>query len=232
MYDIFFLSYNEPNSEQNYARLLDVAPWADRVHGVTGIHAAHMACAQQSTTDFFFTVDADNWVYDKFEFIPSFEPDPNGVHVYRCKNAVNDLVYGYGAIKLFSTRHLIDVDTTSIDMTTSVTTSYHIVNELVSETRYNTSPFETWKSAFRECVKLSSKTIKNQKDFETEQRLSTWKTMGTDREYGQFSIAGAKAGEQYGIKYCDNQPELAKINDWNWLTEQFKKSDHVYDTIA
>jgi hypothetical protein len=32
--DIIYLSYDEPNAEQNYANLCKKVPWAERVHGV------------------------------------------------------------------------------------------------------------------------------------------------------------------------------------------------------
>ena len=60
--DIIYLSYDEPNAEQNYADLLTKVPWAKRVHGVKGSDAAHKACAELSTTDRFVTVDGDNTI--------------------------------------------------------------------------------------------------------------------------------------------------------------------------
>ena len=58
--DIIYLSYDEPNAEQNYADLCKKVPWAKRVHGVEGSDAAHKACARLSETDRFITVDGDN----------------------------------------------------------------------------------------------------------------------------------------------------------------------------
>ena len=34
--DFVFISYKEPNCEENYADLLNKVPWAKRVHGVKG----------------------------------------------------------------------------------------------------------------------------------------------------------------------------------------------------
>ena len=55
--DIIFLSYDEPNAEQNYTDLLTKVPWAKRVHGVEGSDAAHKACAELSETKHFVTVE-------------------------------------------------------------------------------------------------------------------------------------------------------------------------------
>ena len=54
-YDIIYLSYDEPNAEENYADLCSKIPWAKRVHGVEGSDAAHKACAELSETDRFIT---------------------------------------------------------------------------------------------------------------------------------------------------------------------------------
>ena len=64
--DIIFLSYDEPNAEQNYADLCKKIPWAKRVHGVEGSDAAHKACAEISETDRFVTVDGDNRIREHF----------------------------------------------------------------------------------------------------------------------------------------------------------------------
>ena len=64
--DVIFLSFDEPNAEKNYADLLSKIPWAKRVHGVKGSDAAHKACAAESETEYFVTVDADNIVDPKF----------------------------------------------------------------------------------------------------------------------------------------------------------------------
>lgn len=85
------------------------------------------------------------------------------VHVWRAKNPINDLVYGYGGIKLFPRLLTKNMDTTKPDMTTSISKHFIAINEVANTTRFNTSPFETWKGAFRECAKLSSKIIDRQK---------------------------------------------------------------------
>jgi len=49
-FDIIFISYDEPNADNNYADLLDKCPWAKRSHGVWGSDAAHKAAAAMSDT--------------------------------------------------------------------------------------------------------------------------------------------------------------------------------------
>ena len=52
-YDVVYLSYDEPNAEENYADLLTKVPWAKRVHGVKVPDLPHKECAKLSETDRF-----------------------------------------------------------------------------------------------------------------------------------------------------------------------------------
>jgi CYTH domain-containing protein len=221
-YDIVFISYQETAADENHTRLLNQFPNVKRIHGVKGIHAAHIAAAKLCNTDMFWIVDADAIILDDFKFdyqVPRW--DKEVVHVWRSQNPINDMVYGYGGVKLFPTELTINMDITKTDMTTSVSSKFQAMPEISNITKFNTDPFNTWKSAFRECVKLSSKVIDRQKDDETLQRLNIWCTVGENRQYGKYAIAGAVAGAEYGSLNQDNLIALKLINDFNWLKEQF-----------
>jgi hypothetical protein len=90
-------------------------------------------------------------------------------------------------------------------------------------TAFNTDPFTTWRSAFRECAKLASKTIDRQLDNETEERLTVWCNVGEDAPYGRYALQGASAGAKFGRENKDNIDELKKINDFKWLETMFNK---------
>ena len=64
--DIFYISFDEPNMEENWANLKSICPWAKRTHGVLGSDAAHKKCAMDSETDRFISVDGDNIVNPRF----------------------------------------------------------------------------------------------------------------------------------------------------------------------
>ena len=221
MYDIVFISYDEPSADANYAALKTKFPMAKRVNGVKGIHQAHITAAKKCFTKMFWIVDADAIIMDDFNFdyvVPDHQLDH--VHVWRSQNPVNDLVYGYGGVKLFPRKLTIVMDTSKPDMTTSISPHFIAVEEVANITAFNTNPFEAWRSAFRECAKLSSKTILRQNDEETENRLNIWCTKGGERRCGDFAIAGANAGREFGIS---NMADLNLINNFEWLHEQFSK---------
>lgn len=221
MYDIVFISYQEPNADENWHRLKTRFPFAKRVHGVKGIHQAHIRAAGICFTDMFWVVDGDAVVLDSFNF--EYDPfDLEYVYVWRSRNPINDLEYGNGGVKLLPRKMTLNMDTSKPDMTTSISTKFKPVFEVSNITAFNTDPFNTWKSAFRECCKLASKVIDRQKSDETDARLKAWCSMGADRKHGLESIAGARAGMIYGKENAGDIEALKKINDFDWLQRKFE----------
>jgi hypothetical protein len=218
MYDIIFISYQEPNADANFARLKARFPRAQRVHGVKGIHQAHIAAAKKSFTKMFWVVDGDAEIVDSFNFDYIADAwSQECVHVWRSINPVNGLQYGYGGVKLLPKSLTVKMDLSKPDMTTSISPLFKAIDEVSNVTKFDTDPFNSWKSAFRECVKLASKVIDRQDDNETAIRLDRWCTVGSNLD----AIAGAIAGRDYGTKHKDDSNALKQINDFDWLQEQF-----------
>lgn len=223
-YDMVFISYNEINAEENFKKLSKRYPQIKRIENVKGIHQAHIAAANLCDTDYFWVIDGDAIVLDAFDFsykVPKWEK--NIVHVWRSKNPINNLEYGNGGLKLLPRRLTLEMNTNSIDMTTSISNNFKSMKDVSNITAFNTDPFNAWKSAFRECVKLSSKVINGQVDAETQSRLKTWCTVGLDKQYGNFAIAGAIAGTKYGEENKNSADLLKCINDFDWLRQRFEQ---------
>ena len=222
MYDIIFISYQEPNADENFAKLKARFPRAQRVHGIKGIHQAHIAAAKKSFTKMFWVVDGDAEILDSFNFdYVVSKYDMECVHVWRSRNPINELEYGYGGVKLLPKALTQNMDITKPDMTTSISSLLKVMPEVSNVTAFNTDPFNTWKSAFRECVKLSSGVIDRQECQETVARLNAWLTFYPDKPFAQEAVRGAYDGSEYGKVYVGNLEELAKINDFEWLKERF-----------
>ena len=219
MYDIIFISYNEPHADNNWNNLKTRFPYAKRVNGIKGIHQAHIEAAKIANTNMFWVVDADAIIVDNFDFsyVPSID-EQTYVHVYTSINPINDLQYGYGGVKLLPKELTINMDVNNTDMTTSISKNFKLMDEISNITAFNTGPFETWKSAFRECAKLASKIIVRQNEEETNERLETWTTVGHDREFGEYAIRGARAGMEFGLSSGN---DIQLINDFEWLKEKF-----------
>ena len=213
MFDIIFISYNEANADENFIRLKERFPLVKHVKGVKGIHHAHIAAAKRSFTPMFWVVDADAIVLDTFNFdykVTIEEYDI--VHVWRSRNPVNGLEYGYGGVKLLPKKLTIDMDVTSTDMTMNISTRFKAMEEVSNITAFNTDPFTTWRSAFRECCKLA---VTNNE--ESNARLDVWCTGSNDEN----ATKGALAGQLYGQKNASNKEALSKINDFSWLGAQW-----------
>lgn len=224
--DVIFISYDEPNADANWQRVLDRVPFAQRVHGVTGIFEAHKAAAKLAQTDMFWVVDGDAELLDTWTF--NYQPsifNRDCVHVWRSRNPINDLEYGYGGVKLFP-KHLLDQATSwNLDLTTGLG-KLKVMNTVSNMTAFNTDEFSTWRSAFRECAKLAAGTIKNQIEDENQDRITAWTTQGQDRPYGKYAIAGALAGVKYGLENKSNTSALQNINSRDWLREKFNEQIH------
>jgi hypothetical protein len=222
-YEVFFLSYNEPNADENFKRLLTKMPLAQRIAGIKGIFNAHYAAAVKSTKPFFWVVDADAEIVDNFSFNYVAPPwDFDVTHIWKSKNPVNDLVYGNGGVKLIPRHLLLGADKTSVDIATSISNNIKVVDEISNINNFAVDEYSAWRSAFRECVKLSSRIIHGQVDEESKERLNTWCTVGADRLFGQVVIDGALAGRKYGQENAADTAALSKINDFEWLQGQFE----------
>jgi MoaA/NifB/PqqE/SkfB family radical SAM enzyme len=215
--DVIFISYNEPNAESNWERVLEKAPHAKRVDGVKGIFEAHKAAAKLSSSDLFYVVDGDAYLTDEWQF--DFEPsifDRDCACIWNSTNPINGLVYANGGVKLFPKALLLKTRKwKTLDMFTGVSKKIKTIDTVSNITAFNTSEFSTWRSAFRECVKLYTV---NQMT-----KLNTWLTIGKENQYGEYAISGADAGYQYAQDNKDNQEALININNYSWLEEQFNQ---------
>ena len=218
MFDVFFLTVGESNAISNLSRLQEkCTPIV--IRDVKGFYNAHKACADQSSTEFFYVVDADAWIVDDFEF--TYKPEAERVHVWRSINPLNGLRYGHGAVKLFPTS-AFDRPEPPIDLTTSLGGIISLP-EVSNETRFNTDAYNTWRSAFRECVKLSGKVIENQIDIATNYRLAVWCNVVRSVQFARFGLEGARAGRVYGLANKGNVDALKLINNEQWIKSQYEK---------
>ena len=118
------------------------------------------------------------------------------------------------------------MNTETTDMTTSISDRFRPMEQISNVSAFDTTPFSTWKSAFRECAKLSSKTINRQEEGETNERHKIWTTKANGR-FCEFAIRGANAGMEFGLS---DGVDLRLINDFDWLRQRFHM-DEMNDTI-
>jgi len=222
MYDIIFISNNETNADENWEILRSRFVLAKRINNIKGIHNAHIIAAKSSFTKMFWVVDGDARVLEDFKFdyvVPEYDLDC--VHIFHSINPINDLIYGYGAVKLLPRKLTLDIDTSSLDMTLSINNKIKVIEQVSNITDFNIDAFSTWRSAFREAVKLTINVINKKDNDESLKRLSIWCSAGNERPYGSYAIKGALAGKAYALVNFENIDKLKLINDFEWLQERF-----------
>ena len=237
--DIFYISYDEPNAEENWADLLNKVPWAKRVHGVKGFDAAHKTCAEQSETDRFITVDGDNIVMDEFfentlDF-PEKDHDGNdiseSIFSWNAKNLLNGLVYGNGGLKCWPKEYTLGINTHEAatdgeGMEFCWKLNYIQMNDIFSEVHQTASPFQSFRAGFREGVKLSldqgtrvpPHIFQDKIWYGNFNRLNVWCNIGTDVENGWWAIYGARLGCQMTVLTDWNTNQ---ISDYDWFKDFF-----------
>jgi hypothetical protein len=243
MLDVFFLSYNEPYADENYARLKELVPNARRVNGIKGFAAAHQECARRSFTNNFYVVDSDAIIVEDFDF--SFTPskynkwwgdaESECICIWSSINPINDLIYGHGGVKILPKQPLLCENKDVIDFTTGFGLNTKVFESISNITAFNYDEFNTFRSAYRECTKLAAnltnKEIIDKLDSnevsklnnEAEHRLHIWTTVGKGRRFGEHCITGAIQGKRYGLQNKDDADSLKLINDYEWMMNEFNR---------
>ena len=233
--DIIYLSYDEPNAEQNYADLCSKVPWAKHVHGIKGSDSAHKACAKISESERFITVDGDNRIRDDFlsqtiDFDENVDLT-NKVISWTAKNTINGLMYGNGGLKCWPKQYVLDMrthenadpDNPHAQVDFCWNTEYIQMNGTFSDIYNNATPHQAWRAGFREGVKMAldrgmrvSIEDFHKNHWKNLHRLYIWLMVGADVENGRWAIYGAREGL---YKTMCTDWDFVNVRDFEWLNE-------------
>jgi hypothetical protein len=222
--DVIFISFEEPDADANFARLLKFAPHARRVHHVAGIFNAYRAALALVSTPYFFVVDGDNWILDGFRFVAPPETEQADIWMWRARNGVNGLELMNGALKLLNREAVMSMDAGALDFTASMKGSQRVINFVASETRFNSSPFLAWRSGFRECAKFANGLVDNPS---IPRIMKIWQTVGADKPNGHWCMLGARMGADFGRRFAGTEV-LRSINDMAWMKSEFEKAARAH----
>jgi hypothetical protein len=138
-------------------------------------------------------------------------------YIFVATNPVNHLEYGHQAIVANNKTLTLNTEVDGLDFTMS--SLHQVINKNCGVAIYNTDQWTTWRTAFREVIKLRySSDITNNR--ETVHRLKTWLTVG-DSEWGEYSIAGARDAIEYYNSVDGNLDDLMNSYDWAWIREYY-----------
>lgn len=215
--DVVFISNGEPMAEENWQNLLTLCPRAKRSDGVNGREAAYKAAAKLSNTAWFFAVFAKTEVLADFKF--DFQPDrfqePKH-YIFHSRNPLNGLEYGAMNINLYNRQLTLDT-VPGLDFTLS--SAHAVIPIVASVSRFNTDPWVTWRSAFREVLKLKRE-VDLGADVEIQHRLHVWceRAVGDNAEY---CLAGANDALEYYAQTNGDYAALCLSFDWAWLKQYY-----------
>lgn len=246
--DIFFISYDEPNADTLWEDLQERAPRSvKRVHGIKGFDAAHRACAEQSTTDRFVTIDGDNLIQNSlfFQWVDEGTDGKDLVFSFKAKNIVNGLEYGNGGVKVWPKALVLNVPTHERADSDAGATDfcwvyrYMQVDHCASIAVPNASPLQAFRAGYREAVKMSLiggvkldtwKETKERFAAVNRSRLFVWLSVGADISNGWWTIYGARQG-LYDLWLRNLNPDL--IRDYDWFDQYWTNfHDHEPDLAA
>lgn len=215
--DIIYISNGEPEAEQWYEHLVKTCGREiKRVMNVNGRSQAYKAAAELSDTSWFFAVFAKLEVIDSFNWAwqPDWLQEPKH-YIFNSRNPVNGLEYGHMGIIAYNRRLVLETQEHGLDFTLSK--PHAVVPVLSAIAHYNTTPELTWRTAFREVIKLKDDVVKNG-SVESSYRLNAWLTIG-DGNYAEWSILGAEDAVRYYDQVKGNYTELLRSYEWVWLQE-------------
>lgn len=238
--DLIYLTYDEPQCEEFWVRIRNMAPWAKRVHGVKGSDAAHKAAAAVSTTERFVLIDGDNIPDESFFNQTLTMPDTTweqAVFRWRARNHVNGLMYGNGGLSSWTREFVQNMhthentdgrDETVVEF--CFDPLYWAMHDCYSTTYPNGSPRHAWRAGFREGVKMCLDRGRRPTVTEFQDRvhgrnldnLTVWQNVGLDADQGAWAIAGARQGTY-----------LTMLTDWDHREVQsFDSLDIMWQTVA
>jgi hypothetical protein len=227
--DIFFISYNESNCEENWLRLLSFHKHSKRVHGIKGIDNAHMACNNLTTTEYFWTVDGDNWLTKPLEY--SIDGS-NDLYMFKSVDPIHETSTLLGGVKLWRKNSIVNASMNKGDFSLNATKNKIIIEDPYSITRYNTSKYDAWKTAFRHCVKLTSEIFRSRPNAKNlDFYLQKWqetKELDNKNNNAIWCYYGYRDALEF-TELHKSFIELNLINDYQWLETFFKNKYESFE---
>jgi len=216
--DIIFFSNGEQGADLNYEHLLSLTRGLPnkvlRIDKINGRVKSQHAAASSSTSPWYFLVNAKLKVNSKFDF--NWQPDRLQIpkhYIFHASNPVNGLEYGHQAIVANNKKLTLANFGVGLDFT--MDSEHEVVEINCGVGIYNTSEWDTWRTAFRECIKLkASSTVENI------ERLERWLSIANG-DYAEYSLLGAKNAIEYYETVNGDFDKLRLSYDWMWLKEQF-----------
>ena len=223
--DIIYISNGEPDAEHWFDHLQSICNGrAKRVQNVNGRIQAYQEAAKLSKTDWFFAVFAKLEVLPEFDWSwqPDYLQEPKH-YIFHSRNPVTGLEYGHMGIIAYNKKLVLDTHTSGLDFTLSK--AHAVVPKISAVAHYNTTPELTWRTAFREVIKLKDD-VEKTSSVESSYRLDTWLTQA-EGNCAESSLQGARDALEYYELVKGDYTELMRSYEWAWLQDYYVKKYSV-----
>ena len=220
--DIIYISNGEPDAERWYNHLISTVDQTrrsvKRVQNVDGRANAYKAAAELSSTPWFFAVFAKLEVNTEFDWDwqPDYLQGPKH-YIFHAKNPVNGLEYGHMGVIAYNKRLVLETNDSGLDFTLSK--AHAVVPVLSAVAHYNTTPELTWRTAFRECIKLRDD-VRKVAGVESDYRLDEW-LHTAEGANAEWSIKGAEDAIMYYDEVDGDMDKLMLTFEWDWLKQYY-----------
>jgi hypothetical protein len=225
--DIVYISNGEPDAEKWFEQLrysLHYSPASGpvvrlkRVQNVKGRKEAYQAAAEQSNTPWFFAVFAKLEINPNFDWgwQPDYYQEPKH-YIFNAHNLVNGLEYGHMGMIAYNKKLVLENNNPGIDFTLSQ--PHESVPKLSGIAHFNQDAWTTWRTAFREVLKLKL-FQETAPTLENEHRLNTWLTKAKGN-FATWSIKGAQDAVNYYNEVEGNLEKLQLSFEWEWLQNRY-----------
>ena len=218
--DIVYLSNGEARADENYEHLQYILKGKPnrliRVDGVNGRVNAYHAAAEASNTPWMFTVFAKLLVSNSFDW--NWQPDRLQIpkhYIFHATNILNDLEYGHQAMIAYNKKLVLNNIGKGLDFT--LDDEHEVIKMNSGVALFNTDEFSTWRTAFREVIKL-----RNDNSKDSAMRLQIWCTVAHG-DYAQFCLDGARHALEYYDEVNGDIEKLRLSYEWDWCLEKFNK---------
>jgi len=216
--DIIFLSNGEIGADERYDNLVKLTRGLPnrvvRIDGVAGRVNSQNAAANSSETPWYFLVNGKLIVNQKFDW--NWQPDRLQVpkhYIFKATNPVNGLEYGHQAIVANNKKLTLTTIATGLDFT--MDSEHELIDVNSGAAVFNTSAWDTWRTAFREAIKLRASD-----SAESAERLHIWATKATG-DFAEYSLLGTKHAVEYYDEVSGDMDMLKLSYDWPWLSTRF-----------
>jgi hypothetical protein len=136
-------------------------------------------------------------------------------YIFHAKNPVNGLEYGHQGMIAYNKALTLNNFGEGLDFTLD---DPHETVEILSGTAtFNTDTYSTWRTAFREVIKLKS----DYTDI-SQERLKIWLTKAKGK-FAQDCLRGANDAVEYYDSVSGDIDQLKLSYEWDWLNSYYYK---------